>query len=136
CKPGGPAIMLKSLLRQQAPADFRARSSAPGPHPLDGPVLALYRADGTQSQQAFQQQTLPLFQALHRLTEQREPTAANHTLTALITTITRACHRASNHRLPKGHQVSDYRRFETLYNYALISAMAIAWYMDVRSIER
>lgn len=32
--------------------------------------------------------------------------------------IAQACRRAGNHRLPKGQQVTDYRRFETLYNYA------------------
>jgi hypothetical protein len=50
--------------------------------------------------------------------------------------ITQACQRAGNHRLPKGQQDSDYRRFETLYNYALISAMAIAWHMDAAELEQ
>ena len=128
--------MLKSLFRRRAPADPRARPNAPASHPLDGPIRALHRADGTQSEAQFQQQTLPLFQALHLAAQQRDPGTADQTLTTLLMSIAQACQRAGNHRLPKGQQVTDYRRFETLYNYALISAMAIAWHMDAAELEQ
>ena len=128
--------MLKSLFRRRAPTDPRARPNAPASHPLDGPIRALHRADGTQSEAQFQQQTLPLFQALHLAAQQRDPSTADQALTTLLMSIAQACRRAGNHRLPKGQQVTDYRRFETLYNYALISAMAIAWHMDAAELEQ
>ena len=128
--------MLKSLFRRRAPTDPRARPNAPASHPLDGPIRALHRADGTQSEVQFQQQTLPLFQSLHRAAQQRDPSTADQALTTLLMSIAQACRRAGNHRLPKGQQVTDYRRFETLYNYALISAMAIAWHMDAAELEQ
>lgn len=127
--------MLKNLFRRRAPADSQARPNSLAAHPLDGPIRALYRADGTQSEAQFQRLTLPLLQELHRAAQQRDPATAEQALTTLLMSIAEACQRAGNHRLPKGQQVTDYRRFETLYNYALISAMAIAWHMDAEALE-
>lgn len=127
---------LKAFIRRVSPDAAGARPNAPTVHALDRPLLGLYRADGSQSRTQFEQQTLPLFQALYRAAVQREVSTAEPAIQALLGAITQACQRAANERLPKGSQITDYRRYETLYNYALISAMAIAWYMDTKCIER
>lgn len=127
--------MLKSLFRRRASTDPGADRGAPASHALDGAVRALHRADGTQSRQLFQRQTLPLFQALHRAALQRDPATADQALMTLMLSIAQACQRARNHRLPRGQEGADYRRFETRYNFALISAMAIAWHMDTEALE-
>ena len=124
--------MLRSLFRRRAPT---APPDASVSHPFDGAIQALYRADGTQSTIQFQQNTLPLFQALHRAAQRRDSRRADQALWDLLRSITQACQRASNHRLPRGQQATDYRRYETRYNYALISAMAIAWHMDAEGLK-
>ena len=131
-----PARALKAFIRRLTPDAPGARPNAPTVHALDGSLLGLYRADGSQSRAQFEQQTLPLFRALHRSAVQRQAVTAEPAMQALLEAITRACQRAANERLPRGGQVTDYRRYETLYNYALISAMAIAWHMDVARLER
>ena len=130
------ARTLKAFIRRLSPDAAGARPNAPTAHAFDRPLLGLYRADGSQSRAQFEQQTLPLFQALHRSAVQREAATAEPAIQALLGAITRACQRAANERLPKGSQITDYRRYETLYNYALISAMAIAWHMDKAGLVR
>ena len=126
---------LKRVIRRLWPEAAGAQSNSPKTHPLDAALLGLYRADGSQSRAQFARETLPLFQALHREALRRESATAESAMQSLLDTITGACQRAANERLPKGGQVTDYRRYETLYNYALISAMAIAWRLDETEVD-
>ena len=127
---------LKRVIQRLWPEAAGARPIPSTDHPLDGALRGLYRADGSQSKAQFARETLPLFQALHREALRRDAATAEPAMQALLRTITGACQRAANERLPKGGQATDYRRYETLYNYALISAMAIAWHLDETDVDR
>ncbi|MAT94429.1 MAG: hypothetical protein CME59_17755 [Halioglobus sp.] len=126
---------MRPFYRRRRTTKVQALARPAKPHPLDEPLRALYRADGTQSNHQFQQQTLPLLHALHRAARRRDPATADQSLIRLMTSIVDACRRAANVRLPLGVPVSDYRRYETRYNYALISAMAITWYREAEGLE-
>lgn len=53
---------------------------------------------------------------------------------ALLEKITAALNRAANVRFPLDRPGTDYRRFETVYNYALMVAMATAWWLERNSL--
>lgn len=104
---------------------------------LDQALAALLQADGTLSRADFTTLTLPLFKKVHAEAVDRvgEGTA-DADLADLIMRMAVACRRACDTRMPQGRAGSDYRRYETVYNYALITAMAVAWHMEAAGLPR
>ncbi len=117
------------IFRRRIPA---AEQPQPAPiyRGLDTAVTALIEADGTQSRQMFDNLTLPLIRALGAEARRRGDVNAEQAVLSLIDDMTAACKKARDTRMPRGRPGTDYRRYETHYNYALITAMAVAWHMD------
>ena len=118
---------MRSLLRR------RARSAKPAlpqpPSSMEVALQDLFYADGTLSRQQFTNLVVPLLKHLHAACVKDDPNRADDQFSDVIAAISQACHRLANHRLPLGQGADDYRRYETHYNYALITAMAIGWYV-------
>ncbi len=93
-------------------------------------VLPLLEADGTQSRKMFYCMTLPVIWAVGVEARKRDAATAEACVLQLIEDMTAACKRARNTRLPQGRPGTDYRKYEVHYNYALITAMAVAWHME------
>ena len=83
----------------------------------------VYRADGTLPTSDFTSLVVPMFERVREA-------AGDAEFQVLIETISAALNRAANVRFPLGRPGTDYRRFETLYNYALMVVMATAWWME------
>ncbi|MEX0828160.1 MAG: hypothetical protein WD005_04320 [Haliea sp.] len=102
---------------------------------LDQALSALLQADGTLSRADFTTLTLPLLKQIHAEAVDREGEGtADANLAGVMTAMAAACRRACDTRMPQGRAGSDYRRYETVYNYALITAMAVAWHMDAAAV--
>ena len=83
----------------------------------------VYRADGTLHTDHFASLVVPMF-------EQVRGAASDAEFQTLLDKITAALNRAANVRFPLDRPGTDYRRFETIYNYALMVVMATAWWME------
>jgi hypothetical protein len=72
-------MLLKRLLRRRAPPEGAVPAGSP--HVLDGPLNALFVADGTLSRAQFQAEVLPLLKALHGAAGRRDADSADRSPT-------------------------------------------------------
>lgn len=95
---------------------------------LENALVHLKHADGTQSRMAFQANTVPLIRSVHTdVSSQMSSADATDLTLALIADLSKACTRIAHRRMPVGRPGTDYRKYETIYNYALIVGMALEW---------
>lgn len=126
----------------QVPRQRRERPHNNGPSDrctdsLDQALSALLQADDTLSRADFATLTLPMLKQIHAEAMSREgESTADADLADLMTAMAVACRRACDTRMPQGRAGTDYRRYETVYNYALITAMAVAWHMEAAAVPR
>lgn len=108
--PAGPRQVLQRAQRAQE---------------LNTGLYALWRASAGFSQQDFQETLTPAyFTLLSVLTAQTNRADAETTVLELLERTTNACHRRAHKRLPMRRPGADYRKYQTPYTYALITAMA------------
>lgn len=111
--------MLKGLFRKPATTSPEPSAAAEIPYCY----RALYRADGTTHQTQFKSLVQPML-------DQVSQSATDAEFQTLLSQITGALNRAVDVRFPLDRAGADYRRFETIYNYALIVVMTMAWWMQ------
>jgi len=103
----------------------RPNKAAPTPTPATAipPIYApLFRADGTLRADQFERQVVPILEQVRKV-------ASDADFQALLATITAALGRAANTRFPLDRPGADYRRFETIYNYAVIVVITTQWWL-------
>lgn len=99
---------------------------------LNAAISRLWQAEGTHTKAAFQQQIVPMYTALlDALKTHQPPEQAEANLLALLEQTVAACDYRWSVRLPLKRPGSDYRKYEIIYTYALLSAMAIGRLREV-----
>ncbi|MAT94152.1 MAG: hypothetical protein CME59_16345 [Halioglobus sp.] len=89
-------------------------------------LTTLWRALATHDRHAFQQDIVPIYTALlAQLQTALSPADAEQQLLALLARSARACDYRWTLRLPLLRPGTDYRRYEGIYTYALVTAMAV-----------
>ena len=111
--------MLKGWFRTSG----NTTATPPPVTPVPQVYLPLYRADDTLPADQFARLVVPMLEVVREA-------ADDEVFRALLERITAAQHRAANVRFPLGRPGADYRRFETVYNYALTAVMVTAWWME------
>ncbi|MFT6957682.1 MAG: hypothetical protein ACJAYC_002696 [Halieaceae bacterium] len=110
-------------------ADVNKAERAPE---LNAAISRLWQAEGTHSKKAFQQQIVPIYTALHEELEAHQSAeAAEAGILALLEQTAAACHYRWSVRLPMKRPGSDYRKYEIIYTYALLTAMAVQCLREV-----
>ncbi len=99
------------------------------PTDLDRAVNKLYVAEGTQSRESFLTLTLPVLKSIQGDLARGFPGEADSETVALCESIAAACRRARVRQLPMNRPGTDYRKYETSYGYALVTAMCVSWYL-------
>lgn len=113
--------------KESAGADKAGRAQE-----LNAAISQLWQADGTHSKDAFEQQIVPIYTALlDQLKAQLPDEAAEARLLALLQETAAACNYRWSVRLPMKRPGSDYRKYEIIYTYALLTAMAVQCLRDV-----
>tara|TARA_R110002110_G_scaffold415854_1_gene658283 strand:+ start:18869 stop:19876 length:1008 start_codon:yes stop_codon:yes gene_type:complete len=98
---------------------------------LNTAISRLWQADGTHDKDAFEQQIVPIYTALlDQLRTQLPAEEAEARVLALLQATTAACHYRWSVRLPMKRPGSDYRKYEIIYTYALLTAMAVQCLRD------
>lgn len=93
---------------------------------LNAAISRLWQADGTHAKAAFEAQIVPIYTALLDQLKQHQPIdEAESNLLELLDATTAACHYRWSVRLPMKRPGSDYRKYEIIYTYALLTAMAV-----------
>lgn len=93
---------------------------------LNAAISRLWQAEGTHSKKAFQQQIVPIYTALYdELKTHQSTDEAEACILALLEQTAAACDYRWSVRLPMKRPGSDYRKYEIIYTYALITAMAV-----------
>ena len=109
--------------RQSSPSGLNKAARAAE---LNTAISGLWQAEGTRSKTDFQAHIVPVYASL--LTELKRYTTAEiaeqRVIDLLNTTVTACCHRWSV-RLPMKRPGSDYRKYEIVYTYAVVTAMAV-----------
>lgn len=93
---------------------------------LNTAISVLWQAEGTRSRADFQAHIVPLYVAL--LTELKRYTpaqTAEQCVIDLLNSTATACRHRWSVRLPLKRPGSDYRKYEMIYTYALVTAMAV-----------
>ena len=99
---------------------------------LNAAISRLWQAEGTHSKDAFQQQIVPIYTALLEELKTHQPAEeAEASILALLEETAAACNYRWSVRLPMKRPGSDYRKYEIIYTYALLTAMAIGRLRDV-----
>jgi len=99
---------------------------------LNAAISRLWQADGTHSKAAFQQQIVPIYTALYdELKTHLSAEAAEARILALLEQTAAACHYRWSVRLPMKRPGSDYRKYEIIYTYALLTTMAVGCLREV-----
>ncbi len=107
---------------QQAPVIHKASRALE----LNAAISRLWQADGTHARDAFEHQVVPIYTALLDQLKQQQPAAEAETnLLELLDATTAACRYRWSVRLPMKRPGSDYRKYEIIYTYALVTAMAV-----------
>jgi len=92
---------------------------------LNQAISELWQAEATHSKADFNQHIVPIYTRLLKELKQLLPTKeAEQQLLKLLENTTKACHRRWDIRLPMKRPGSDYRKYEIIYTYTLITAMA------------
>ena len=101
---------------------------------LNAAISQLWQADGTHARDAFEQQIVPIYTALLDQLKTRLPAEeAEARVLVLLQATTAACHYRWSVRLPMKRPGSDYRKYEIIYTYALLTAMAVQCLRDATS---
>ena len=99
---------------------------------LNAAISRLWQAEGTHSKEAFQQQIVPIYTALLDALKTHQPAEeAEASILGLLEETAAACDYRWSVRLPMKRPGSDYRKYEIIYTYALLTAMAIGRLRDV-----
>jgi hypothetical protein len=99
---------------------------------LNTAISRLWLADGTHAKEAFGQQIVPIYTALlEELRTHQPPEEAEACVLALLEETAAACDYRWSVRLPMKRPGSDYRKYEIIYTYALLTAMAIGRLREV-----
>jgi hypothetical protein len=99
---------------------------------LNAAISRLWQADGTHSKEAFQQQIVPIYTALLDELKTHQPAEEAETCAlALLEETAAACNYRWSVRLPMKRPGSDYRKYEIIYTYALLTAMAVRCLREV-----
>jgi hypothetical protein len=102
------------------------RSKASRALELNQAISGLWEAEATHDRRAFEENIVPVYVALlSALKKVQQDTEAEATVIALLNNTTAACHYRWSLRLPLKRPGSDYRKYEIVYTYALITAMAV-----------
>lgn len=93
---------------------------------LNAAISHLWRADGTHSKASFQENIVPIYIALQaELKALMTEVEAEECVYDLLAATEKACSYRWSVRLPVKRPGTDYRRYEIIYTYALITAMAV-----------
>lgn len=93
---------------------------------LNAAISHLWRADGTHSKTSFQANIVPIYIALlAELKALMTEAEAEECVCDLLAATEKACNYRWSVRLPLKRPGADYRRYEIIYTYALITAMAV-----------
>lgn len=114
----------------------RGRSKAGRADELNAAISELWQAEGTHDREAFEKAIVPIYTALLVEWQRSLPAQEGEArLLALLQATTAACHYRWSLRLPLKRPGSDYRKYEIVYTYALITAMAVDSLIDPSSEE-
>ena len=114
----------------------RGRSKAGRAVELNAAISELWQAEGTHGRDAFEKAIVPIYTALLAEWQRSLPAQEGEArLLALLQATTAACHYRWSLRLPLKRPGSDYRKYEIVYTYALITAMAVDGLVDQSSEE-
>ena len=106
-------------------ARYSAIQQAEHASALNAAISNLWVADGTHTRASFQQHIVPMYTTLLDVLKQHMPASDAETeLLTLLEDTTAACHFRWTVRLPMKRPGSDYRKYEIIYTYALVTAMA------------
>lgn len=104
----------------------QGRSKASRAADLNEAISALWQAEATHDRQAFENNIVPIYMALLPELQKSLPVEEGEAqLLELLNNTTAACHYRWSLRLPLKRPGSDYRKYEIVYTYALITAMAV-----------
>ena len=93
---------------------------------LNEAISRLWQADGTHTKASFQTAIVPIYTVLlNELQQVMSAEEAEACLIELLQETTAACTYRWSLRLPLKRPGSDYRKYEIIYTYALITAMAV-----------
>lgn len=93
---------------------------------LNKAISDLWEAEATHDRGAFEENIVPVYMALLSALKKALPAdQAEATLIELMNNTAAACHYRWSLRLPLKRPGSDYRKYEIIYTYALITAMAV-----------
>ncbi|MFK8050315.1 MAG: hypothetical protein AB8B81_17960 [Halioglobus sp.] len=93
---------------------------------LNAAISALWAAQATHTKEAFENEIVPIYENVYtQLIKHLPQDEAEDTLLNLINNTMKACHYRWTVRLPMKRPGTDYRRYEILYTYALVTAMAV-----------
>lgn len=93
---------------------------------LNQVMSELWQAEATHTKVDFETCIVPMYvNLLRRLKADSTTDSAENLLLELIKKTTAACHYRWSLRLPLNRPGSDYRQYEIIYTYALITAMAV-----------
>tara|TARA_R110001592_G_scaffold254129_2_gene517442 strand:+ start:10543 stop:11544 length:1002 start_codon:yes stop_codon:yes gene_type:complete len=124
-----------SWIRKATPAPPHNRSSrhtATRARELNHALAELWQAEGTHDKAAFNTHIVPIYTTLLTALQQHNTTEqAEQALLDLLKHTTAACHYRWTLRLPMKRPGSDYRKYEIIYTYALLTAMAVGRLREV-----
>jgi len=93
---------------------------------LNAAISELWQAEATHDKAQFESDIVPIFtRLLVELKRTLPDQEAEDQVLALLHRTTAACHYRWSVRLPLKRPGSDYRKYEIIYTYALVSAMAV-----------
>lgn len=93
---------------------------------LNEAISRLWQADGTHTKASFRVAIVPIYTALLEELQTTIPTdLAEARVIELLKETTAACTYRWSLRLPMKRPGSDYRKYEIIYTYALVTAMAV-----------
>lgn len=93
---------------------------------LNDAISRLWQAEATHSKSAFETDIVPMYTALlAALADDPSADATEQSLIDLLNDTAAACDYRWSVRLPQKRPGSDYRKYEIIYTYALVTAMAV-----------